>query len=128
MSAFSRRHWAGAIAAGALTVIGVAGFGAGAQAAGAFHNCGNRAVTVELSSGTVPPEIHKYALHAKNVKVKGTSCSAATKFIRLLYNNQTATTPEHFKCVNGKFKEPAGFLPELCTRGRIKIEFGHQGG
>jgi hypothetical protein len=122
----THRKWKaiGATAASSLALLAAAGLGTGAQAAGTLHSCGNHSYTIEVPSGTEAPA-NKFKVTAKNINESGTTCAAAIKFVEDVYK---ATVPPHFKCTNAKLKEPRYFIPEQCTRGGVKIQFGHQGG
>jgi hypothetical protein len=39
-------------------------------------------------------------------------------------------TPEHCKCAAaaGKYKEPLGYFPEVCTHNGAKVVYGAHGG
>jgi hypothetical protein len=126
----ARRNWQalGATAATSLVLLGTAGLGSGAQAAGALTKCGNKKFTVEIAQGTVPETFKPFKIAVKNINVSGVSCTAAFKFIGLVYKSHTSTVPEHYKCTTGKFKEPVGFVPQVCTHKGAKIEYGGQGG
>jgi hypothetical protein len=100
----------------------------GAQASSPVHKCGNKTYTIEIESGEVgvPPRMFKTP--AKSITAQGVSCQAAYKFIAALYKDHTNTPPEHYKCTTGKFKVPAGLVPQVCTRKGAKITYGAQGG
>jgi len=126
----ARKRWQ-ALAATAISssvLLGMAGLGGGAQAAGTLHKCGNKSFTIEIPQGTIPQTYKPFKTVAKNINVSGVSCTAAFRFLGLVYKNHTPTSPEHYKCTTGKFKEPSGYFPQLCTHNGAKIEYGAQGG
>jgi hypothetical protein len=128
----TRRKWQvlGATVGSSLVLLGTAGLGSGAQAAGSFHKCGSKSFTVQVPQGTTPETFASFKEVTKNVEAKGLSCTEALKFLKLQVSNRTATVPEHFKCKPqfGKPKEPSGYFAEGCTRGSAKIVYGQQGG
>jgi hypothetical protein len=128
MQAGRKRQTLTATAIVSLVLIAMAALGTGAQAASGLAKCANTKVAYEISSGTTPPTYTTYKIPVKAISVSGVSCAAAYKFIRLVYKNHTTTTPEHYKCAIGKFKVPAGFVPTVCTRKGVKIQYGGQGG
>jgi hypothetical protein len=126
----ARRKWQAltATAISSLVLLGMAGLGSGAQAAGSLQKCGNKKFTVEIAQGTVPETFKPFKVTVKNIDVSGISCSGAFKFLGLVYKNHSSTLPEHFKCTNGKFKVPIGYVPQVCTHHATKIEYAGQGG
>jgi hypothetical protein len=118
-----------ATAAGALALTGAGVFASGAPASSAHAagtaSCGNHSLMIEVESpGSAPT---KFTIHTKNVKATNLTCAAAFKFINDVYHSK-AGTPDHYKCKLGKFKEPAGYVPTVCTHGSKKVEYGGQGG
>jgi hypothetical protein len=129
MQAHRKRQALAATVISSLVLLGTAGLGTGAQAAGSLHKCGNRSFTIEIAQGTVPQTFHKFPITVKDIAVSGISCKGAFKFLNKLYTNHTPSiTPEHFKCVGGHFKAPIGSVPEVCTRKGVKIQYAGQGG
>jgi hypothetical protein len=126
----ARRKWQalGATAASSLVLLGTAGLGSGAQAAGSLSKCGNKKFTIEIAQGTVPQTFRKVTIPVKNIAVSGISCKGALKFLGKLYNSHSPTTPEHFKCTNGHFKVPIGYVPQVCTHKGARIQYAGQGG
>ncbi len=126
----ARRKWQafGAAAVSSLVLLGTMGLGGGAQAAGTLTKCGNKKFTIEVALGTSPETYSKFPVTVKNIYAGGISCKGAFKFLGKVYTNHTSTTPEHFKCVGGHFKAPRGFVPEVCTRKGVRIQYAGQGG
>jgi hypothetical protein len=100
----------------------------GAQASSPVHKCGNKTYTLELESGEVGVPPTKFKTPAKDITAQGVSCQAAYKFIGALYKGHSNTPPEHYKCTIGKFKAPAGLVPQSCSRKGAKITYAAQGG
>jgi hypothetical protein len=111
--------------AGVSALIAAAALVPGAQAA-TVHHCGNKSETLEIETGEAKPEIVKTT--AKNIVAQGLTCSAAYKFLSALYKDHTATPPQHFKCTVGHFKAPVGYVPQVCTRRGMKVQYATQGG
>jgi hypothetical protein len=123
----ARSRWkAPAASASVVSLIAVAALVPGAQGAGTVHRCGNKPVTLEIDSGEAKPEIVKTTI--KDITAQGLTCSAAYKFLGLLFHNKTSTTPEHFKCTTGHFKVPIGYVPQVCTHKGTKVTYAAQGG
>jgi len=123
----ARRKWnALAATAGVSALIAVAALVPGAQGAAVVHRCGNKPITLEIETGEAKPEIVKMTV--KSITAQGLTCSAAFKFLTLLYKDKTSTPPEHFKCTSAHFKAPRGYVPEACTHKGTKIQFAAQGG
>jgi hypothetical protein len=100
----------------------------GAQASSPVHHCGNKTYTIEIESGEVGVAPRMFKTPAKSITAQGVSCQTAYKFIAALYKDHTSTPPDHYKCTTGKFKVPAGLVPQVCTRKGAKITYGAQGG
>ena len=123
----ARRNWNALTASvGVSALLAAAALVPGAQASAAVHRCGNKHETVEVDTGEAKPELVKTI--AKNIVAQGLSCSSAYTFLHLLYTDKTSTPPEHFKCTNGHFKVPVGYVPQVCTHKGMKVEYATQGG
>jgi hypothetical protein len=101
----------------------------GAQASSGFTSCPNKAVKfqIEGSDGTKSP----YTVTVKAISVKGTSCTKAYEFFRLSYNGEKISKtgyPQNYKCANGEFHVPLGYIPTICTKPGKTIKYGAQGG
>jgi hypothetical protein len=122
------RRWQGlatigtvlALALGALALIPGA-------AVASTHSCGNHTIVIEIENEPGKPKT-KFKLPIKQIVTEGVSCSSAYKFISSLYTSTSGKTPEGYKCTNGKFKVPAGSVPEKCTKSGKKIQFAGKGG
>jgi hypothetical protein len=119
---------------GLATLASVVALGGGlaaispAVAVAATHNCGQTTVSIKIEAeeGSAPKTFKE---PIKAIKTRGVSCASAYKFLSVLNNDHSGKTPEGYKCGIGKFKAPAGLVPETCTKsGGRKIEFAMQGG
>jgi hypothetical protein len=122
------RKWQGfaTLGSAAAVLAATAALTPGASAAQAVHTCANKAETIQIEDGmggTKP-----YKLTVKAISTKGVSCASAYKFIGLVLNNKSSTTPEKYKCASGHFKVPLGYIPQVCTKSGNKIQFAQQGG
>lgn len=91
------------------------------------HACGSHTVIVEIEGEPGKPK-SKFKLPIKQIATEGVSCASAFKFVSGLYTSTTGKTPEGYKCTIGKFKVPAGSVPERCTKPGKKIQFAGKGG
>ncbi len=84
-------------------------------------------MTLELSNGE--GGVRQYPEPIKAITTQGISCAGAYKFLSAFFHNHTqGVEPEHFQCKTGRFKAPAGLVPQLCTKPGVKIQFAVQGG
>jgi hypothetical protein len=129
MEASDRRYKIGVIG-GALALIAlVVALTPGAQASSGFTSCPNKAVKfqIEGSDGSTSP----YTVTVKAISVKGTSCAKANEFFRLSYNGEKISKtgyPQNYKCENGEFKVPLGYIATICSKPGKTIKYGAQGG
>jgi hypothetical protein len=119
---------------GLATLASVVALGGGlaaitpGTAVAASHDCGQTTITITIAGeeGAAP---RKFKEPIKAIKTEGVSCASAFKFVSALYNNHSSKTPEGYKCGLAKFKTPAGFVPEQCTKsGGRKVQFAGRGG
>jgi hypothetical protein len=113
-------------------MLALAGGGAaltpGAIAASApVHKCANKVEVLEIAGapGEAPRTLK---VTIKAISAQGVSCAAAYKFLGLQYKNTTSTVPEGYRCKIGRFKAPAGSVPEVCAKSGSKIQFAGPGG
>jgi hypothetical protein len=123
------RKWQGPATLATLFAL-TAGLGAlapGALATPTVHSCANKVETLELESepGKAPTP---FKMTIKTISIQGGGCTTAYKFIGLLEHNKAPTLPEKYKCTIAHFKAPSGYVPEVCTKGAVKIKFSQQGG
>ena len=129
MRASSRRYRTGIVVSALALIALVAALAAGAQAAGGFTTCPNKAfkLRIETGEGSTTP----YTVTIKTISVKGTSCAAAYEFLRLTYKNEKISStgsPQHYKCTAGEFKVPTGYIPRVCAKPGKTIRYAGQGG
>jgi hypothetical protein len=98
------------------------------SAAASTHSCGTHTVVLEFESEPGKPKT-KYKLPVKQIVTQGVSCTAAYKLLGALYGGKGGAKPEGYTCKVGKFKVPAGSVPEVCTKsGGKKVQFAGKGG
>ncbi|HEV7483690.1 MAG TPA: hypothetical protein VGO13_11400 [Solirubrobacterales bacterium] len=126
----SRKRYGIGILASAVALIAlVAALTPGAQASGNFTTCANKPVKFQIedgSGGTRP-----YTTVVKAISVKGTSCASAYEFLHDSYNQEKISStgyPQKYKCKNGEFKVPLGYIPTICSKPGKTIKYGAQGG
>jgi hypothetical protein len=125
--------WQGPATLGTISalVLGVAALTPGAMAAPTVHSCANKTETLEIASGEPGGAPTMFKVTVKAISIQGGGCTTAYKFIGLVEHNKTTKTPEKYKCTAGAsahFKVPSGYVPEVCTKGSVKIRFAQQGG
>jgi hypothetical protein len=122
------RKWQGLATAGSILALlgGLAAITPASVAAATVHKCANKTLTLELSTGE--GGVRDYPAPIKAITTQGISCAGAYKFFNAFYHNHTQVEPEHFTCKTGKFKAPAGLVPQVCTKPGVKIQFAVQGG
>jgi hypothetical protein len=129
MQASGRRYRIGVLGS-AVALLGlVVALTPGAQASSGFTSCANKAVKfqIEGSEGSTNP----YTAVVKAISVKGTSCAKAYEFLRLSYNGEKISKtgyPQSYKCTNGEFHVPLGYIPTICSKPGKTIKYGAQGG
>lgn len=99
----------------------------GAQAASGFRSCPNRVVKFKIE-GAEGEKPRTFSTTVKAISVKGVSCAAAYKFLRLTYNNTSGSSPQNYNCKSATFKVPLGYVPTICTKPGKKIKYAAQGG
>jgi hypothetical protein len=122
------RKWQGVATLGSACAVAAAtaALASGASAAPTMHSCANKAETIQIEDGMGGTKPFK--LTVKAISTHGVSCAAAYKFIGLALNNKTRTTPEKYKCTNGHFKAPLGYVAQVCTKAGARIQYAQQGG
>ncbi len=123
-SATTRNRLAGL---GGLLALSASVLAPAAVAAPVTHKCANRSETLEIESEVGQPPV-AFKETFKTVSAQGVTCTAADKFLDLVAKNKTPTVPEHYKCTIGHFKVPLGYVPEVCTKPGVKIEYSQRGG
>lgn len=122
------RKWQGAaVAASTLALLAGAALAPSASVAASTHNCGSHTVVIEIETEPGKPKT-KYPVPIKQIVSQGVSCTAAYKFLATLYKGTGGAKPEGYACKVGKFKVPAGSVPEVCTKPGKKIQFAGKGG
>jgi hypothetical protein len=125
-----KRYGIGGMLASAVALIAlVAALTPGAQAAGTFTACANKPIKFQIEDGTGGTQ--PYTTVVKAISVKGTTCANAYEFLRQSYNQEKISStgyPQNFKCKNGEFTTPLGYLPTICSKGGKTIKYGAQGG
>lgn len=126
MEAAGTRH--GLAVIGSIVALGAAtaALAPGASASAPVHSCANKVETLQIADGMGGTTNYKTTVKA--ITAQGASCTAAYKFIGLLEHNKATTEPEHYKCKIGHFKAPLGYVPQLCTKPGIRLQFAQQGG
>jgi hypothetical protein len=122
------RKWHGLATAGSILALfgGLAAISPASVAAATVHKCANKTLTLTLPSGE--GGTRQYPEPIKAITTQGISCVAAYKFFSAFFGRQTQAAPDNFICKTGKFKAPAGLVPQSCTKPGVKIQFAVQGG
>lgn len=125
------RRWygIGALASTAALIALVVALVPGAQASAAYKSCGNKKITIQIENGEGGKTPFKVT--AKAVEAKNLTCADAFTFIREAYSGENTGKsgyPQNYKCKNGEFKVPVGYIPTICTKGSKAIKYGGQGG
>ncbi len=128
MNAAGRRQGRATLGALFALTAGVVALAPAAVAAPTVHSCANKAETLEIPTGEPGAAPTLFKTTVKAISIQGGGCTTAYKFIGLVEKNKTTKPPESFKCTSGHFKAPVGYVPQVCTKGSVKIKFAQQGG
>ena len=122
------RKWQGPAAIGSAVALlaGAAALAPGASIAATTHNCGTKSFTIERKAENGTPA-SKIKVTVSQITTHGVSCQAAGSFLKKLYTSGTGV-PENYKCANGHFKVPLGYVPQVCTKPGAKIQYAVHGG
>jgi hypothetical protein len=93
-----------------------------AVAAGLPVKCSNK--TLKLTTEESPPR--HFSEPVKSVRASaGFSCAKAYEIVRAAL---TGNLPRGWKLGTGQFQAPAGFVPELASKGSKRVQFAVHGG
>jgi hypothetical protein len=129
MEAPRKRYGIGVLGCTVALIALVAALTPGAQASSGFTSCANKPIKFMIEAGE--GEETPYTTVVKAISVKGTSCAKAYEFLRLSYNGEKISKtgyPQSYKCENGEFKVPLGYIPTICSKPGKTIKYGAQGG
>jgi hypothetical protein len=122
------RKWQGLATPGVVLSLAIGALALAPTASlAATHSCGSHTVTLEIENEPGKPKT-KFKLPIKQIVTQGVSCESAYKVIAALYSGADHGKPAGYKCTSGKFKVPAGSIPEQCTKPGKKIQFAGKGG
>ena len=129
MEAAKKRYGIGVLGGAVALIALVVALTPGAQASSGFSTCPNKSLKIQIegSEGEKIP----YTVTVKAISVKGTPCAKAYEFFRLSYNGEKISKtgyPQNYKCENGEFTVPAGYIPTICSKPGKTIKYGAQGG
>jgi hypothetical protein len=122
------RKWHGLAVVGSIVALGAgtAALAPGASATSQPHSCANKPVTLKIEDGMGGTTNYKTTVKA--ISAQGVSCTSAYKFLVAYLNNKSKTLPEKYKCKIARFKAPLGYVPQVCTKSGVKLQFAQQGG